>query len=96
MGRPYTKEVEEPGPVSPTPAKLRRVEEDKGAVGVAHPRCEASILCNGSTVRCRLGPDHPGWHGGVWFKLELRWPRLPSLRDIHNALRHFAGGCVQQ
>ena len=83
---------DEPAPPLVTPAKLGRVEKLRGAA----PRCEANLLCNGSIVRCLLSADHPGWHGGAWHKLELRWPRLPSLRDIHNALRHFASGCVQQ
>ena len=58
-------------------------------------RCGAQMLVNGVIVRCRLNPMHPGWHTARRWRNELRWPRLPTLRELQAGLVSAAKGCIQ-
>ena len=58
-------------------------------------KCGARILCNGIIAQCRLNPSHLGWHTARRWRMEIRWPRLPTLRELQAGLIHAAKGCIQ-
>ena len=58
-------------------------------------RCGAQMLCNGSTVKCQLNPSHSGWHMARRWRNEMRWPKLPTLRELQAGLAAMAKGCIQ-